>query len=228
MNSDGTDQRQLTDDLYVDSEPSLSPDGRYVVFTSDRSGAKHIWRVNLDGRDLRQLTDGKAEDSPQCTPDGRWVVYNSWDAGTPTVWRVPAEGGQPEQIVKHESVSPAVSPDGRFIAYTHTSKGEKPPIRALTVVALEGGSPVREFSYHHPLSPNSVRWTADGRALTFLDNYGGTGRLWRQPVAGGAEQILAEFKGDGPYLYDWSPDGRQIALARGPLVRDIVLISDFR
>ena len=47
--------------------------------------------------------------------DGKWVVYHSGNQGKRTLWRVPSEGGNPEQLTDYPSVTPVVSPDGRWI-----------------------------------------------------------------------------------------------------------------
>ena len=62
-NADGSDAKQLTTDAFIDHEPAVSADGRYVVFQSNRSGGRNIWRVDTDGSNLKQLTDGNYIDS---------------------------------------------------------------------------------------------------------------------------------------------------------------------
>jgi Tol biopolymer transport system component len=79
MDQDGTNQRQLTADAPWEAYPMFSPDGRYLVFNSDRDKISHIWRMDADATNPKQLTDGNAEDySPVFTPDGRWVLFASW------------------------------------------------------------------------------------------------------------------------------------------------------
>jgi TolB protein len=78
MEADGSGARLLTGELtgraYMGS-PQVSPDGRYVVFSSDLKGERHIWRMNIDGGNPVQLTNGTGGDSPNFSPDGRWVFY---------------------------------------------------------------------------------------------------------------------------------------------------------
>jgi Tol biopolymer transport system component len=58
MQRDGSDQRQLTVDAAMDVSPRVTPDNRYIVFISNRSGAFQVWRMNIDGSNQIQLTKG--------------------------------------------------------------------------------------------------------------------------------------------------------------------------
>jgi Tol biopolymer transport system component len=82
----GADQRQLTDNTYNATRPSVSPDGRYVVFASDRAGAFNIWRIDAGGSNLKQLTSGGGF-QPYCSPDGQGVVYTSVNIEQQTLGR---------------------------------------------------------------------------------------------------------------------------------------------
>ena len=62
MNADGTEVRQLTDNLVSDWEPSWSPDGNHIVFTSDRDGDNEIFVMNADGTNL--YSTGQQGDNP--------------------------------------------------------------------------------------------------------------------------------------------------------------------
>jgi Tol biopolymer transport system component len=78
MNADGSYQKLLlgaqTNKAYV-GRTTVSPDGRYVVFASDATGTRHIWRMDIDGNNLKQLTNGEGEETPHCSHDGRCLVY---------------------------------------------------------------------------------------------------------------------------------------------------------
>jgi len=72
------------------------------------------------------------------------------------------------------------------------------------------------------------RWTADGHALTFVVTSSGVSNLWIQPATREAPRQLTNFKADRIFSFDWSPDGRQLIVARGMLTSDVVLISNYR
>lgn len=82
------------------SHSSLSPDGNHVAFASTASGNSDIWVQNVDGSDLRQLTDGTATDAwPVWSPDGRSIVFAAMRAGSRETEVIPASGGTAEKLV---------------------------------------------------------------------------------------------------------------------------------
>jgi Tol biopolymer transport system component len=133
---DGTRQKQLTANAGNNGGPSVSPDGRYVVFVSDRTGTSHVWRSDIDGSNPRQLTNGDGESSPQCSPDGRWVLYHL-RLGKSGIWRVPIDGGEPEQIIEKASGGLSISPDGKWILTAHF----EPSAVKSAIYPFEGGEP---------------------------------------------------------------------------------------
>lgn len=73
-----------------------------------------------------------------------------------------------------------------------------------------------------------LRWTSDGRALTYVDNRDGVANLWSLPLDGNPPEQLTDFKEDQIFWFDWSRDGGHLACARGVTTSEVVLIKDFR
>ncbi|HEX8148437.1 MAG TPA: winged helix-turn-helix domain-containing protein [Pyrinomonadaceae bacterium] len=228
MNADGSGQKQLTFDRSADFDPTVSPDGRHVVFASERSGRNKLWRIDLDGGNPTQMTTGAAVDFlPNYSPDGRWVVYTSDDTRETGLWKIPSGGGEPSRLTNKVAVWPSVSPDSRFVACWHIDEQKKSI--ALAVVPIEGGEPVKSFE----VSPTTntwaeIRWTPDGRGLTYVDAPDGVGNVWLQPLAGGPPKRLTDFKSDRIFRFDWSRDGKQLVCSRGAETNDVVLIGGLR
>ncbi|HWS98792.1 MAG TPA: protein kinase [Pyrinomonadaceae bacterium] len=223
MNADGSNQKQLTSDSGTNFNQAVSPDGRYIVFVSDRKDGRHnIWRMEADGSNPRQLTDGNYDRNPSFSPDGKWVVFTSMGAANPNLWRVPIDGGEPVKLSDKFSVGPMVSPDGKMIACYYWD--ERPETQlVIALIPFEGGPPVKTFN----LPTNYVRWTPDGTALTYVDSRSGVSNVWSQPVDGGEPTQLTNFKSDLIFAFEWSRDGRQLACARGIVTSDAVLFSNF-
>ncbi len=217
-------RKQLTADAGDNLMPSVSPDGRYIVFMSDRTGAPHIWRIDIDGSNAKQLTDKQDNEDPNLSPDGKWVAYTSC-LNKCTVWKVSIDGGQPVQVTDRASELPVFSPDGKQIACTYL---EQPNAQfKFAILPSEGGPPVKTFSFPTGVTTN-LRWSVDGRALIYGVTQKGVTNLWAQPIDGSAPKQLTNFASERIFSFDLSRDGKQVALARGTQSSDVVLISNFR
>jgi len=222
MGPAGGDGRQLTVNAKANLLPSVSPDGRYIIFTSNRSGSANIWRMDIDGGNLKQLTNGNLDYSSSLSPDGKWVVYVHESASTSTLWKVSIDGGDPVQLTDKDAGNPVFSPDGELIACSY-GNGK------VAVIPSEGGQPTKIFDIPTPfIVEPGARWSSDGSALTFHVNRGGISNLWSQPLDGGPPKQVTDFKSDEIFSFAWSRDGKQLALARGVETGDVVLISNSR
>jgi Tol biopolymer transport system component/DNA-binding winged helix-turn-helix (wHTH) protein len=228
MDSDGGNNKQLTFDASSDVYPSASPDGRYIVFVSyGANKACGIWRMHSDGSNPRQLADISLLDDfgLACSPDSKWVVYQSSASGTNTLWKVPIEGGDPIRLTDKFSEGPAVSPDGKLIACVYADEVANSK-KQLAIIPFEGGPLVKLFDFSPTAAPDhGLNWTPDGRAIAYSDSLSG---IWVQPLDGSPPVKLTDFKSDLIWSFDWSPDGKQLAIARGDIISDVVLITNFR
>ncbi|HWS87222.1 MAG TPA: winged helix-turn-helix domain-containing protein [Pyrinomonadaceae bacterium] len=226
MNADGTGQRQLTVGARSNYGPSVSADGRYVVFVSNRAGGPfNIWRMDADGGNPLRLTSGRGENFPHVTPDGRWVVYATYGGGQDSaVWKVPIEGGESVRLTSRPASWPFVSPDGKSFVCTY---GEGPfSANRLAVIPIEGGEPTRLYEVAPTFRANTV-WLPDNRGIAYLDARTGTTNVWMQPLAGGRPVQLTNFAADNVASFDWSRDNRLVA-TRSVETTSVVLIKDFR
>ena len=222
MGGDGGNQKQLTDDPPADRFPSVTPDGRYIIFDSLGQG---IIRMDSDGGNAKKLSERGIV--PHCSPDGKWVVYQVGPQDQPSLWKVSIDGGESVHLTDKITSRAAFSPDGKQIACFY--KEERTAPWQLAILPSEGGQPVKVFD--NPVSLNRFfvfRWTPDGRAILFVDERGGVGNIWSQPVDGGQPTQVTDFKSDIIFTFDLSRDGRWLAVTRGAVTGDVVMMSTLR
>jgi Tol biopolymer transport system component len=229
MNADGGQPRQITPDSDDNNHfPSVSNDGKYVVFASSRSGPSHIWRADLDGGNLTELTKGKHDVKPNCSPDGDWIVYSSQKDAVRVIMKMSARGSTAEADALTDKYAdfPVVSPNGKLVACLYQEEISSPLKVAL--LPLAGGAPIQMLNLPNIYPWPSVRWSADGQALSYLDPKDHSTNVWLLPLDGGAVSKVTDFQGEQIFAYAWSRDGRYLACARGTIYRDVVMISRFR
>ncbi|PYS68145.1 MAG: hypothetical protein DMF69_21030, partial [Acidobacteria bacterium] len=211
------------------SQPAVSPDGKYIYFTSLRSGTAHIWRINIDGADLKQLTFGDFADfAPLVSTDGKWVFFQSWRSGLNLLWKVPGEGGDAIKVTDVPTTQTGLSPDGKSLSVVQLVSGGTPP-RQLAVMPVDGSSPAKFIpTPAHFNLRSSIPFSLDGRGILVKSDQGGIGNLWLQPINGGSPKQITNFNSDLISNFAISRDGKRLAISRGNTTLDVVLIKDFR
>ena len=220
MRPDGQEQKQLTLNSATNDAPTVTPDGRYIVFISNRSGAFQVWRMQLDGSDPVPLTNGGGKNFPAISPDGKSVVYNTTDDWQ--LWRVSIDGGEPTRLSDSYALYPSISPDGKMIACLGRSDSKS----VLRIFSFEGGRPLKTFALAAPdFSSNRIQWTRDGKAVIYGTEHDGVTSIFKQPLSGGGPTVVMKFE-DELADFSYSQDGQSLAVARGGWQHDIVLIRD--
>ena len=220
MRPDGQEQKQLTLNSATNDAPTVTPDGRYIIFISNRAGAFQVWRMQIDGSDPVPLTSGGGKNFPGISPDGKWVLYNTTDDWQ--LWRVSIAGGEPARLSDSYALFPSISPDGKMIACL----GRNDSKAVLRILSFEGGQPLKTFDLAAPtFSSNRIQWTGDGKAVIYGTEHDGITSIFRQPLTGGKPALVMKFE-DELADFSYSQDGQSLAVARGGWQHDIVLIRD--
>lgn len=225
MNPDGSDQKQLTSNMSGwNIRPRPSPDGRYIVFQSFHNNQNHIWRMDADGRNVIQLTDGDANcSSPDITPDGQWIYYTSTIGDQISIWKISINGGAAIRFSGDERISrPSVSPDGKLIA-VHYEWDPKASSK-VGIVSTETGKKLKTFEIE--AFRRIVRWTPDSKSLIYIQK--NSSNLRQQPIDGGAPRQLTDFNLEQIWNFDFSADHQRMVLARGSINTESVLIGNLK
>jgi Tol biopolymer transport system component len=202
-------------------------DGRYLVYMARKGTASDVWRVDAaDGANPTQLTQGGSAIRPVCSPDGKWVAYGADSLNTfASAWWVSIDGGPPSKLAENldRQLLP-ISPDSRMVAVRQWGKTPTSP-SVLSVVSADSGKIL--YAFEAPAGMQVFGWSGDGRALHYVLTRGGVGNIWEQALTGGPAKQLTYFKSELIRDFDWSRDGKRLAVARGHLNSNVVLISNF-
>jgi Tol biopolymer transport system component len=237
LNSDGSVRTLLSANDYPVGDPSVCGDGRYVVYSTHREQKAGIWRMDSDGSNPIRIAEETVATSPQCSPDGKWVVYVQ--VPSLTLMRVTITGEKPPEKITQSPAAQelyvlAFSPEGKRIAYVaapespvvylSSPSGSQP--NQLQVVAFDGGTLMHQFDW--PASAWHPRWAPRGEAIEYVLTQNGVSNIWQQRLTGGPPKQMTHFDSGEIFDFEWSRDGRQLALTRGSESSDVVLISSFR
>ncbi len=227
-NADGTNQKQIFNELSFIEELRATPDGRYFVFSARRDKQSHLYRLDTDGTNLKQLTDGDSyEIDSTVSPDSQWIFYGS-NVFDGVVWKsnlqkIPVDGGAPVRLTADEVklVVPHFSPDGRFIS--DLDIGGKP------VILTEKGATVKTFETVENSGLNiGARWLPNGEAITYPVYKNNVTNIWQQPINGDTPHPLTDFTSGEIFNYAFSNDGKRLYISRGYQTRNAVLIKNFK
>jgi Tol biopolymer transport system component len=237
LNSDGSTRTLLSSNDHAIWDPSVCGDGRYIVYSAYRGQRVGIWRVDADGSNPIRIADEIVATSPQCSPDGKWVIYIRGDSLTPTRVKITGQP-TPETIAQGKSVYigdvPSFSPDSKRIAYLaspdapfeNSSMPSESHPNQLRVIALDGGVTLNQFDW--PIAAGEPRWAPGGQAIDYVLTRNSVSNIWRQNLAGGIPKQITNFDSGEIFDFDWSRDGKQLALTRGSARSDVIMIRNFR
>ncbi len=212
MNGDGSGVVQLTDNDSFELSPDWSPDGKRIVFTSDRDNDVEIYDIyvmNADGSGVEQLTDGCSDRDPAWSPDGERIAYTSRG----DIHVMDADGSDVVQLTgtPRESCAGVFRsryPD-RWDYYYRNADGSVAPEPFTDFESMFDWVVGADW---YPV------WSPDGGRIAFLSGRSGDG---------GADIYVMNVDGSGvvrltdevPWIdsLSWSPDGGRIAFDAGDI-----------
>lgn len=112
----------------LDLNPSYSPDGSKVAFTTNRNGTFQLWTSNADGSEATAISDFKGQyiNTPRWSPDGKEIIFQGYQNGQADLFRINALGGIAENLTKSDFAehTPTYSTDGKSIYFSSNRSGD--------------------------------------------------------------------------------------------------------
>ena len=206
-------ERRLTRHPAVDALPRFAPDGRTIVFSSQRSGTWQLFEIDVSGGEPRRLRENAHEEwQGDLSPNGRRLAFVSDADGASGLWLQVLGSGRERRLVRHGKRSllgnPHWSPDGRWIVFSSNYGFPGHRIHVLDVATGE----TRRVS---PLGSGGCepRFNRDGTKLAYVRRQHltrETSKIIQHDLASGEDSVLVEWPG---LNYDpvYSPDGSELA-----------------
>jgi Tol biopolymer transport system component len=207
---------QLTSDSAEEFAPDLSPDGKFLVYHSWRSGTRDVEVKPLDGGPIEQITNTPASESyPRWSPDGTSLLYYDQNSRSLFVRRREANGGwsPPAHVGGPPAQRPVWSPDGREIAYTTGSGPNRPGKIHVRTLATGRVRELFQPAANAPLA-GALEWSPDGKTIYYkYHDERGLTSFWSVSAGGGRPRLImrmpdphrqsrrADFASDGKRLF---------------------------
>jgi len=231
LNPDSGAKTPLFSQIHFPGFAHSCPDGQlvFMALASSKIHA-HVYRADADGGNVKELTSGKFDFAPTCSADSKSVFYQDADAKFD---RVALDGGASQQYPDYASFGRiTVSPDGKVVAIVTQHSGSDTKER-LGLLSPDFRQPIRFLDFERPRAEYGVMFgdgpilfTRDGKSIIYPVRDGQTDNLWQQNLDGSPGKQLSDFKSEFIRDFDYSFDGKQLAIIRGHRESDVVLIRE--
>ena len=207
MASDGSNRTRLTQNEVDDTWPSWSPDGRKIVFVSERDGNQEIYLMDAQGSRPVNLSRNQAPDAgPSLSPDGSRIVFTSRRDGNWEIYMMDADGSDQAGMTFNQEpdYAPAWSPDGTKIAFASERDGN------LEIYVMNAGGSGEVRVTYDEATDTSPAWSPDGTKIAFESYRDGDMEIYIMNADGSDQRNLTRDHTADDHGPSWSPDGAKI------------------
>lgn len=207
---DGSNLRQLTQLQASSLNPSWSPDGRTIAFSSNAQGQFDIWQVSLKGVAQPIIAGDFIDTNPAWAPDGQWLVFNSSRSGNIDIFRYQFETGLIERLTNNPrgDFDPSLSPDGQWMVYVLETN------ESFNLARVPFKPEERRFYEPEVLTEfrvtGSPDWSPDGTQLLFHARYRIDRSMDLYTLTPGSDPERITFGSSDDQRGVWSQNGKDI------------------
>ncbi len=197
----------------VDGYPTLSPDGKTILFESDRTGNSEIYTMNPDGTGIEQLTFNEYnDDSPVWSPDGKYIAFASVRDGDSEIYLMDRNGQNQKRLTKSagDDSHPKFSPDGNRIIFNSA--------RTTTDLSLDWGKQTHEI-FSMNIDGSDIKQLTSNKTVTTYPSFSPDGKkiVFRKVIAGpGFNWDLSTNTRNSEVFVMDTASGQQINLSGNP------------
>ena len=206
MNSDGSEQTNLTENPAGDFLATWSPDGGSLAFDSNRELQRSLYLVNDDGSGVTAVSTVSNSSYPARSPDGRRIAFTSDRDGDREIYVMNADGSGQARLTNDpaDDYWPSWSPDSSRILFASDRDGNS----EVYVMNDDGSSPTNLTN--HPGNDFRPVWSPSGLQIAFYSLRDGNREVYVMDATGANQTNLTNHPSDDWYP-SWSPGGGHIA-----------------
>ena len=211
--------------------PSACRDGHHILFfrIGNHPARLQLWRMDLTDNSSQLLSTGPDVLYPLCSPDSKWAYY--YDEQQAGIMKAPMDGSPPSKVVSTNFTEFDFSPNGKLLVYGSLVENKSGTYqRFIDFLSLDSSTPPRpvladpRFALEDMPFARHLRFAPDGKAVAYGIQENSVGNIWLQPLDGSAPRALTHFPSELIASFNFSRDGRFLAVVRGHRDSEVVLL----
>jgi DNA-binding winged helix-turn-helix (wHTH) protein/Tol biopolymer transport system component len=224
---DGTAPRQLTRDSNLTFQFAVSPVDDSMVFSDLQNGKISLAAADSNGQNIRKLTNGTTDILPVFSPDGTNIIFQRGTSPA-TLWSVSTDGNQPpKQLTGYQATHPAISPDGKQIAFHFMDYGAPNPHWKLGLIDIETRKLLNKLEFPVPVTQRETAWNPKNNLLTMAFGSGEKSGIFLWSATDGKFQTFENIAAGRIGSFAWSPDGSRLVFSQIFEKSDVVSLDNF-